>query len=136
MNSFASLVAEVAAPAIEDFNGEALKRNVEEHRFVPALGSNEYCQCKGYYDIPRIGMGRLIKKDLKEEFPDIGFSVKTYGQEWWTDRAVVKVTSIGDDDVEWFYDDLKLRDEFINDKVYPFLREYEPRIRVTIDKYL
>lgn len=91
---------------------------INSHSYVPSLGSEEYCRCKGYYDLSRVEMGRLIKSELGELFPDSVFSVKT---EWsnWGRRDVVTVRIVRSGGVD-------------RSLVVSFLEEFKPRVIIQV----
>lgn len=100
--------------------------------FIPEKGTYHYSKCKGYNYLSRVEMGRMIKKDLKEEYPECQFSVTTE-EGYWKDRVNVRfskapkeqygdVTSMGKQ---------ALKREFI-DELQEWCKEYEPRVNVSV----
>ena len=112
---------------IKTFPKQEYDEKIEKHQFTPQKGTWAYCNCKLYNK-----MGKIIKQTLKEEYPEIMFSVTTSGDNLWNDRASIKVKKINEEHLE---KDNCLKDEFIKE-LRKKLLEYEPRMTIGIHKYM
>ena len=95
---------------------------IEYYEFYPPIGTQPYCECMGYYDMDRIGYGKHIKKSLKDEYPEIVFSVTTEKEWLWGDTVTVKIHR-DDDEKDWWA---------FRDEVDGFLKQFRPRARVHV----
>ena len=131
LNAISSDKYENVYPLIKDFEPGTILDELGSADFTPEKGTPAYCECKGYYDIRRIDMGKMIKADLLKEYPGLNFSVKTDGTNSWNERALVRITKTRPEILNQYGG---FKDEFIRE-LRSFLSEYEPRIRVGLETY-
>lgn len=121
---------------IKDFNIEEYNNKIENSTFMPKKGSYGYCKCKGYNYLSRVEMGKLIKKDLRENYPECDFSVTTDGG-YWRDSINIRFSKAPE---ELFgnknYDGKQGIKESTIREIQDFCMEYEPRVSVSVNGYI
>lgn len=121
---------------IKDFDMGKISNAIDESTFRPDKGTHGYCLCKGYNYLSRVEIGKMVKRDLKEEFPECDFSVTTE-EGYWNDIVNVKFfkappETYGETD---YSGRQGLKESFIRE-IEKFCEEYEPRVNIRVYRYL
>lgn len=117
---------------LKEFNKEELRKRLDETTLIPPKGSDAYCRCKMYDSLSRVEMGRKIKKDLKDEYHDISFSVTT--EDSWTPWCNVQIIKAPEEYCK--HDNTSMiSTEFLNE-LKCFLEEYQPKMKISVNGYI
>lgn len=108
---------------------------IMQKKWVPEKNTRDYCECKGYYDISRIEIGKLIKEELSKEYTNMKFSVTTKAEKYCTDEVHIDIVEIPSKYVEKssiYGSEYSITQEF-RMELRDFVSEFEPRVSVFID---
>ena len=107
---------------------------IEQRKWYPKKNTREYCECKGYWDMSRIEIGKHIKEELSSEYPEIKFSVTTKAEKYCRDEVHIDIVEIPKRFVEKstiYGSEYSITQEF-RMELRGFVEEFEPRVSVFI----
>lgn len=98
----------------------------------PVKGTYAYCECKEYDSLTRAEIGKLVKKALREKYPDIKWSVTTE-ESYFSDY--VRISANTAPSVKEKYGSLFIGDDFL-EELQDYLKEFNPRATIIINTKL
>lgn len=111
---------------------------VDNHEYYPEKGSMPYHDCKDYENLTRVELGKMVKADLKEAYPDFVFSVTTESDRWgFTHYIRVKPLEVPDEHLDTTERNYPKLQQETYDELQDFVDEYKTyNVKVPVWRYI